>query len=105
MKTENKIRLFGCTLILASAMYATGYVKDNEFTYYPEVTTTENKFYNGEVLLPDYVHNDTLVVINAKLLNDELQYCDGSDGSYNDLLGEATVNIEDYIDYINVVKQ
>lgn len=105
MKAENKIRIFGCTLILASAMYATGYVKDNEFSSYPEVATTESNFYNGEVLLPDYVHGDTLVVINAKLLNDELQYCDGSDGSYNDLLGEATVNIEDYIDYINVVKQ
>lgn len=65
-------------------------------------------FHNGEVLYPDMVHSDTLIVINARFLNEEMILntngaVDGSDGSINDLLGEGCVTIADYTDYIRTV--
>lgn len=49
-------------------------------------------FYNGEVLLPDYVHKDTLIVVNADSLNWAIKYYDiASDGDIYEILHEYTV--------------
>lgn len=53
--------------------------------------TDDTKFYNGEILLPDYVHLDTLIVIDAKLLNWCMEKYDiSSDGDINDVLKITT---------------
>lgn len=112
MKTETKIRIYGLTLIAVSTLYFALYVKANDFpdvkvnTYVHSYETDENRFYNGEILLPDYVHADTLQVINADFLNEMIidnGYNAESDGDIYDLLQEGTVNIEDYQDYITTV--
>lgn len=36
-------------------------------------------FKAGEILLPDYAHDDTLVVINPSGLNRDIDNCDGTD--------------------------
>lgn len=54
-------------------------------------------FYNGEILLPDYAHTDTLVVTDAAFLNTKLvdnAYDVQSDGDISDLLGAATVSLD-----------
>jgi len=62
-------------------------------------------FYDGEILLPDYVHSDTLVVVSSKFLNWAMEHCDaGSDGDISDILGEGTIPLADYADYINATK-
>lgn len=93
-------KIIGLPLVCGSFIYATAYVKDNEFHSYPDYThsyeTNESKFYNGEVLLPDYVHLDTLVVIDAAFLNEMIisdKYEVASDGDINDLLTVATVKV------------
>lgn len=43
-------------------------------------------FKKGEVLLPDYAHSDTLIVVNAERLNKEIEICDGSDGDIDSVL-------------------
>lgn len=49
--------------------------------------TDDTKFYNGEILAPDYVHKNWLVVTNADSLNWAMEYYDaGSDGDIMDLL-------------------
>lgn len=66
-------------------------------------TDESPKFYNGEILMPDYVHQDTLQVINADFLNEMIlsnKYDIASDGDIYDVLQEGTVNIADYQDYI-----
>lgn len=95
-------KIIGLPLALSSLVYMGFYVADNELNSYPEVQQEEAKFYNGQVLYPDYVCSDTLVVINEALLNDEIGKCDGSDGSYSDLLGEGCVNIADYNSYMDL---
>lgn len=37
-------------------------------------------FKAGEIIPPDYAHDDTLVVIDAPGLNAAIEQCDGSDG-------------------------
>jgi hypothetical protein len=69
------------------------------------VAKIEPKYYNGEVLTPDYVHIDTIVVINAKLLNElfSTTYA-ATDEEISDILGEGCINIADYKDYMKVKK-
>jgi hypothetical protein len=43
-------------------------------------------YYNGEILLPDYIHDDTLIVVDAEKLNVEIDSCDGSDGDISEAL-------------------
>lgn len=51
----------------------------------------DTNYYNGEILLPDYVHTDTLIVIDAKLMNYLMKYYDAtSDGDINDILRVGT---------------
>lgn len=57
------------------------------------VHTQQNKFYNGEILLPDYVHLDTLVVVAADSLNRMMPQTDGSDFEINQLLGAFCVPV------------
>ena len=49
-----------------------------------------SQYYDGEVLLPDYVHSDTLVVTNAWLLNWYMKRVDGSDGEIMEALELTT---------------
>lgn len=74
-------------------------VLDSLHTY----ESDDTGFYDGEILLPDYVHSDTLVVISSKFINWAMEYYDaGSDGDISDILGEGTIPISDYADYIEV---
>lgn len=102
MKQETKIRIFGVLMAISSISYMGCYIVDNELKNKPVSHEPASTFYNGEILMPDYCHNDTLVVINAKLLNDEIGNCDGSDGSYSDLLGEGCVTLVDYNSYMDL---
>jgi hypothetical protein len=43
-------------------------------------------FSAGEILLPDYVHDDTLIVINPKGLNREIQTVDETDSELSAIL-------------------
>lgn len=53
--------------------------------------TDDTKFHNGEILLPDYVHLDTLVVTDAKFINWAMEYYDAaSDGDIMDILRSGT---------------
>ena len=46
---------------------------------------------DGDTLLPDYVHSDTLIVTDAKTLNWCMENCDiASDGDINDVLSITT---------------
>ena len=36
--------------------------------------------------LPDYIHDDTLIVVAAEKLNVEIDSCDGSDGDISEAL-------------------
>lgn len=54
-------------ITIFTGSYVTSYVLDNEYHSYPAVTPAT--FTQGEVLTPDYVHQDTLIVVNASLLN------------------------------------
>lgn len=61
-------------------------------------------FYAGQILLPDYVHEDTLIVVNPQGLQEEIQDCEGSDyaiwyilhkncATLNMTIGDYQVNI------------
>lgn len=50
----------------------------------------EYHYSNGEVLLPDYVHEDTLIVTDAELLNRLLPCTNGSDGEISVILSMGT---------------
>jgi hypothetical protein len=64
-------------LILIAIIFATSMFK------------SEGRFYNGEILLPDYVHADTLVVTDADWLN---KHYDSAitDGGIMELLNHST---------------
>lgn len=54
--------------------------------------TDDTVFHNGEVLLPDYVHTDTLLVIDANFINWAMKEYDAqSDGDISDILKTGTV--------------
>lgn len=89
MKNEILIKLIGCIAIAMSVIYAGCYVQDNEVSHTYE--TDDTSFKNGEILLPDYVHTDTLIVVDAKFLNECMQNYDiASDGDINDVLRTTT---------------
>ena len=61
--------------------------RTNEHTY----ETDDTKYFNGEILPPDYVHEDTLVVIDAAFLNYLMENYDvASDGDISDCLRVTT---------------
>jgi hypothetical protein len=54
--------------------------------------TNAIKYYNGEVLLPDYVHEDTLIVTDAVFLNYCMENYDiVTDGDIADILRVTTI--------------
>lgn len=60
----------------------------NEGFKYSGYETDDTNYYAGEVLLPDMVHSDTLIVVNADSLNWCMANYDiASDGDINDVLG------------------
>jgi hypothetical protein len=53
--------------------------------------TCDTNFYNGEVLLPDMVHHDTLIVVDAGYLNKCMaDYDIESDADISDILSVTT---------------
>lgn len=65
--------------------------------YTAPVTTDSVWYHNGEVLLPDYVHSDTLIVTDATFLNKWLicnEYNVGGDGDIDDLLHKGCIVYE-----------
>lgn len=74
-------------LIIALALFLSRCTTPSQPTY----ETDNTHFYNGEILLPDYVHTDTLVVTDAKTLNWCMANYDvASDGDINDILTITT---------------
>ncbi len=73
-------------LVLVSLVYCSP-KKQMEITY----ETDNTNFFNGQILLPDYVHTDTLIVKDAKFLNYCMEhYNAGSDGDISDILRVTT---------------
>lgn len=78
-------------------------IDDKKQDTYPLYETSYTHYYDGQILLPDYVHSDTLVVISSKFLNWAMEHYDAaSDGDISDILGEGTTPLADYADYIQV---
>lgn len=66
-------------------------VKNERFKYMGYESDDTN-YTNGQILLPDLVHSDTLIVTNAPYLNECLARPDvGSDGDIMEILNETTV--------------
>lgn len=53
------------------------------------ITDTSTTYYNGKILFPDYVHDDTLIVTNMELLNDGIDNVE-TDADINSLLIKTT---------------
>lgn len=54
---------------------------------YSGYETSDTAYYNGEILYPDMIHDDTLIVVDASKLNWCMKYYDiASDGDINDVL-------------------
>jgi hypothetical protein len=47
------------------------------------------RFHNGQILLPDYVHDDTLIVTDADWLNKHIDSAT-ADGAIMELLNHST---------------
>lgn len=74
-------------------LYDTAYTTTNPSPLYE---TEGHKYYDGEILLPDYVHIDTLIVVDAKYLNWAMTYYDAaSDGDIAEILYEGCWTRED----------
>ena len=43
-------------------------------------------FKDGEIVLPDYAHDDTLIVLNSFKLNEAIDNCEGTDGEIDSVL-------------------
>jgi len=57
----------------------------------PHTYETDDKFFNGQILLPDYVHPDTLIVTDARFINwCMVKYDAASDGDIADILKAGT---------------
>lgn len=67
----------------------------------------QNYYYAGQVLYPDYVHDDTLIVVNPRTLELDLEDCLGSDyeiwyilhkncAILNMTVGDYQVNVNNY---------
>lgn len=53
--------------------------------------TDDTQFYNGEILYPDHVHTDTLIVTDAPFINKWMRdYDAASDGDIYDILRVST---------------
>lgn len=68
---------------------------------YAGYESDDTHYVNGQILLPDMVHLDTLVVINSEYLNECLARPDvGSDGDIMEILNETcvkyTINPHEY---------
>lgn len=71
--------LFICILLLAS-------LHTTDFKY-KGYETSDTNYVTGQILLPDYVHPDTLVVVNADSLNWCMENYDATcDGDILDIL-------------------
>lgn len=54
---------------------------------YEGYETCDTSYYNGEILYPDYVHEDTLIVVNADSVNWCMaNYNAACDGDIKDIL-------------------
>lgn len=66
----------------------------------------DTNYINGQILYPDYVHLDTLVVIDAATLNELIQLPDiGSDEDISEILNESTIPFADYADYMKATRK
>jgi hypothetical protein len=71
----------GACLVAMIWLAAIGYKDKSVHTQPPP-----QEYKNGEILYPDYAHDDTLTVIDADGLNQAATYCDGTDGEINEML-------------------
>ena len=50
------------------------------------VPTKKIGYYAGEILYPDYVHQDTLIVVNPTTLEMDIRNCEGTDEAIDYIL-------------------
>jgi hypothetical protein len=84
MKTHNKYFLLaGLCLAIMGVMALCSLNKST-----PEIKYKQDRanFKNGEVILPDYAHSDTLIVTDGKGLNEAIEKIDGTDGEIDSVL-------------------
>jgi hypothetical protein len=68
---------------------------------YSGYETDDTNYYQGQILLPDLIHSDTLAVIFPELLNKMLQDPTiSSDEELDEIIQECTIPLMDYEDYI-----
>ena len=105
MKKLTIYQVIGLSLIATSLFLFCSYVKQNGIftpdsnrnTMFIDATqepTTPGKFAEGEILLPDYSHNDTLIVTDANKLNDMFAIpatAPATDGEISNALATTTV--------------
>lgn len=71
---------------LCLAIIALMYVAKFKQPYKPVFKQNRADFKNGEIILPDYAHDDTLVVVDSEGLNKGIEDCDGTDGDIDSVL-------------------
>ena len=87
MKTHNKyFALAGLCLAIMGIMALAQAIKKVKKQPAIEFKQDRANFKNGEILLPDYAHTDTIVVMDADGLNEAIEKVDGSDGEIDSVL-------------------
>ena len=80
-----------------------GYGCNGRGKYITGYRSYSHVYKNGDTLLPDYVHTDTLIVVSEKLLNECFSKTDAAtDEEISDIIGDGTVPIADYKDYLQI---
>lgn len=88
MTTSNKYFAMAglCFIIMAvMVLYKSVTILQNRASK-TEFKQDRANFKNGEILLPDYAHTDTIVVMDADGLNEAIEKVDGSDGEIDSVL-------------------
>jgi hypothetical protein len=103
MKTYRNLAIIcGCLVILFTGVL--GYTIRLNYSVNKQIDTfkyagyesDDTNYVNGQILLPDGLHSDTLVVTNAPYLNECLARPDvGSDGDIMEILNETCTRIQD----------
>lgn len=69
------IQFIAILLVFVLGLIVLGFV----ITEFKSESNTSGFYYAGQILTPDYSHDDTLIVVNPGLLEKELKECIGSD--------------------------
>ena len=54
-------------------------------------------YHHGQILYPDYVSSDTLLVVMPEELTEEMPKCDGTDWGINEILARNCMTFEQFV--------